>query len=178
MANRNGYIERDRHGRERLIITSTQRRASSRSRLSTRELLNAAEEREDVLIIRNQQLESQLAWSQGHEQRAKSEYNQIVAQLQSQADATRRVQERLQEEKDKSTALEDRVRMMQRTSYESYRQRYEDLLLEVEDLRAGLRSKDEAIRLNGLKLEKRNQLILELKGHLMRLGFRVVGTDL
>lgn len=174
MANRNSYIERDRHGRERLVIRTSPRRSSSRTRLSTRELLNEAEEREEVLRIRNEQLESQLAWSQAHERRAKEDYSQLAAQLHTQADAIRRLQDKLKDEKDKSAALDERLRLMQRTSYESYRQRCDDLLVEVESLRAALRERDEAIRLNGLRLESKTQMIIELKGHLRSLGYRVV----
>jgi hypothetical protein len=183
MANRNGYIERDRHGRERVVFTSN-RRSSSRTRLSTRELLNAAEEREEVLIARNQQLEAQLSWSQTNESRIQSGLQNLVnehyacrnlrAQLQAQVDATRRLQDRLKEEKDKNGALGERIRLIQRSSYESYRQRYEETLGEVEILKIGLRDRDELLRLNELRLEKKTQLIIDLKQHLRDLGYRVV----
>lgn len=175
MADRNAYIERDRHGRERLVITTSPRRSSSHTRLSTRELLNAAEEREEVLIIRNEQLENQLAWSQAHERRGKEECTQLAARLQAQIDATRRLQDRLKEEKDKVTDLEERIRLMQRTSYEGYRQRYEELLVETDSLRAAVRQRDELIRVNEVRLSAKTQTIIELKGHLRSLGYRVVG---
>jgi hypothetical protein len=176
MTDRNAYIERDRRGQERVVITTSPRRSStSRTRLSNRELLNAAEEREEVLIIRNGQLENQLAWAQAQEQRAKEECGQLVSRLQSQVDATRRLQDRLKEEKDKVADLEERMRLMQRTSYESYRQRYEDLLLEVDDLRAALRQRDDVIRVSEVRLSNKTQTIVELKAHLRSLGYRVVG---
>ena len=175
MADRNAFIERDRRGRERLVITTSSRRASSRTRLSTRELLNAAEEREEVLIIRNEQLENQLAWSQGHEQRAKEECSQLTARLQIQVDATRRLQDRLKEENDKVTDLEERIRLIQRTSYESYRQRCDDLLVEVDGLRAAVRQRDDIIHANEVRLANKTQEIIDLKAHLRILGYRVVG---
>lgn len=175
MANRNGYIERDRHGRERLVIRTSRRRSSSRTRPSTRELLNEAEEQAEVLAVRNQQLESQLAWSQAHERRAKEECSQLAAQLQTQADATRRLQDRLKDEKDRREVSEERLRLMQRTSYESYRQRYEEVLVEVDHLRALLREREETIRVNDVRLASKTQTIVELKEHLRSLGYRVVG---
>lgn len=99
----------------------------------------------------------------------------MVSRLQSQVDATRRLQDRLKEEKDKVADLEERMRLMQRTSYESYRQRYEDLLLEVDDLRAALRQRDDVIRVSEVRLSNKTQTIVELKAHLRSLGYRVVG---
>ena len=175
MANRDSYIDRDRYGRERLVIRTSPRPTSSRARLSTRELLNAAEEREAVLMIRNEQLETQLAWAQAHERRAKEECGQLAARLQTQAEATRELRDKLNAEKEKRAELETRVRLMQRTSGEGYRQRYEALLADMENLRAALRDRDETLRLNNMRLESKTQTIVELKGHLRGLGYRVVG---
>lgn len=182
MANRESFIDHDRHGRERFVIRTTSRRSSSRTRPSTRELLLAAEDRimalEDGTVALedlNQQLQNQFARAQANERRAKEECEQLLARLQGQAEATRRVQDKLEEEKSRSNALEQRLRLMRRTSHdETYRQRYEDALARVE-------SRDEQLRLNEMRLESKTaiiveqkQVIQELKEHLRRLGYRVV----
>ena len=174
MANRDRYIERDRYGNERLVIRTSPRPSSSR-RMSTRELLNAAEEREEVLIIRNEQLVNQLAWAQAEERRAKEECGQLAARLQAQAEATRQIRDQLNDEKARTAALETRVRLMQRTSGEGYRQRNEALAADMENMRAALRDRDEALRLSNIRLDNKTQTIVDLKAHLMRLGYRVVG---
>jgi hypothetical protein len=173
MANRGGYVERDRHGRERLVVTVNPR-SSSRNRLSTRELLRAAEEREAVLTARNHHIETQLSWSQAGECRLQNECDHLAAELKTQVDVTKQLQALLSEEKDKSASLEGRLRLMQRNSHDTYRQKYEEVLAEAEDLREGLRERDEMIRLNGLRLEKKAQMVLDLKEHLRLLGYRVV----
>ena len=174
ITNRNAYIERDRHGRERLVIPGS-RWNSSHTRLNARKLLDSTEEQEEVLINQNKQLENQLAWSQAHERRAKEEYSQLAARLEAQIDVTRRLQERLKEENNKVTDLEERIRLMHRTGYKGYRQRYEELLVEVESLRAAIRQRDELIRVNEVRLSAKTQTIIELKAHLRSLGYRVIG---
>lgn len=172
MTTRGGYVERDRHGRERLVVTVSPR-SSSRNRLSTRELI-AAEEREAVLTARNHHIETQLSWSQAAESRLQNQCDHLAAELKTQVDVTKQLQSLLNEEKDRSASLEGRLRLMQRNSHDTYRQRYEEVLAEVEDLREGLRERDEMIRLNGLRLEKKAQMVLDLKEHLRLLGYRVV----
>jgi chromosome segregation ATPase len=183
MANRSGYFERDRRGRERVVITD-RRRSSSQTRLSTRELLNAAEEREKVLIARNANLQTRLSWSQANEYTIRNEHQTLVnehyqcrhlrAQIQTQSDAIKRLEERLEAEQDKTERLEERNRLLLRTSHESYRQRYEEKCREVASLKAGNRDRDELILLNDTRIAKRDQKIAVMTDHLRRLGFSVI----
>lgn len=182
MANRDRYIERDlRSGRERLVIRASPRRSSSRSRLSTVELLNAAEEREEVLLMRNEQLRDQLGLVQSQELRAKEEVRQVTARLQSQAGVTRELQDRLDDEKEKTAALKERLRLLQRTNRDSYQQRFEAAVNDVRILTAELEDKDRILRLNAAQIASKTstiiqlrQRVLELTDHLRRLGYEVL----
>jgi hypothetical protein len=119
LVDRSGTWSNDGISRDRLEITNP------RHTINTRSVQDSLifREQAEMLALQNQQLESQLAWSQAQERRAKEECIQLVAQLQTQADATRRLQDRLKDEEDRREVSEERLRLMQRTSYESYRQR-------------------------------------------------------
>lgn len=181
MANRDRYIERDlRSGRERLVIRASPRRSSSRNRLSTVELLNAAEEREEVLIMRNEQLRDQLGFVQSQEQRAKEELRQVTARLQSQAEVTRELHDRLDDEKEKTAALEERLRLLQRTNRDTYRQRFEAAVNDVRALTAAVDDRDRDIRLKEAQIATKTQTIVQLRqrvheltNHLRDVGFEV-----
>ncbi|PSS22099.1 hypothetical protein M430DRAFT_221113 [Amorphotheca resinae ATCC 22711] len=179
MANRTAHIERDRHGRERVVLTN-HRRSSSRTRQSSRELLDEAEKREQHLIARNQDLQAQLNWAQVNECNTRNEYHRLFArhqdlvndhcqcrdlraQLQIQTGENRRLEGLIEAEKHEKEALEEKVRLLKRTSLEGYRQRYEEKARELEILKRQMQEAEELKRLDTLKLVEKSQTILELK---------------
>jgi hypothetical protein len=118
----------------------------------------------------------------------------LRAQLQIQTGENRRLEGLIEAEKHEKEALEEKVRLLKRTSLEGYRQRYEEKARELEVLRRQMQEAEELKRLDTLKLveksqtilelkerrrldairlEEKTQLISDLKEHLRRLGYRV-----
>lgn len=197
MANRRSYIERDSRGRLVTVRSPSHHRSSSQGRPTTRELLNDAEEREQILIGEMQALRTQLSFAQRSEwqlERFRHEHQNLVnehyhcrttrEQLEQQI---LRVEELLSEEEHKTSRLEQKYerskeenRLLKRTSGESFRTRYEEKVQEVEVLRQRLASRDATIRLAETRIAEKNNIIDQkngiinyLKAFLRREGFRV-----
>jgi hypothetical protein len=186
MASKRGFIvERDRHGRERIVLA----RSSSHNRRSNRELLNEAEEREQVLIAENQALRTQLSFAQNaewnlrnlrveHQRLADEHYHcrNLRAQLETQVREVRRIEDKLEDEEDKSERLGEKIRLMKRGSVDQgYRVRYEEKVREVELLRQRLLERDGQLRIADTRLADKNTTVLYLKNFLRERGFRVEG---
>jgi hypothetical protein len=188
MANREYRIERDSRGRERLVRTSSYHEGGSHRRgKTTGELLNEAEEREQVLNGEILSLETRLSYTQ----RDNWEYQNIVnehqqcanirAQLEAQVREVRRLEDLLTDEEDanarlrsKNEELKEKYRLMKRGSREEeYKLRYEEKLLEVEVLRRRLVEKDEIVRLAETRITDKNRTIVYLKNYLRARGFHV-----
>lgn len=69
----------------------------------------------------------------------------------------------IEAEKHEKEALEEKVRLLKRTSLEGYRQRYEEKARELEILKRQMQEAEELKRLDTLKLVEKSQTILELK---------------
>lgn len=185
MAGRRAYVERDRRGRERIVVTP--------ERSSTRELLNAAEEREreltsenESLRTRNSFLQSQLWEHQREHQRLRVQHQALVdehyqcrhfrGQLNAQVNAVKDLEDKLEAEEHRTRRLEQRVRMLQRgSSDQSLRARFEEALAEAETLRERLLTTNASLRNVSALLQEKDRVILYLKGYLARLGYRVEG---
>lgn len=188
MANREYTIERDRWGRERLVRTASNREGGSHGRArSTRELLNEAEEREQVLNGEILSLQTRLSYAQ----RDNWQYQNIVnehqhcrnlrAQLEAQIREVRRLEDLLADEEDttarlkhKNEELKEKYRLMKRGSREEeFKLRYEEKLAEVEVLRRRLAEKDELLALAETRITDKNRTIVYLKNYLRNHGFHV-----
>ena len=189
MADRDYRIERDGRGRERLVRSTSHRgHGGSHGRgQSTRELLNEAEEREQILNGEIAALQTRLSYAQRdlwQYQTAATEHQQcrnIRAQLDAQIREVRRLEDRLADEEDinarlrgKNEELKERYRLMKRGSREEdYRQRYEEKLAEVELLRRRLIDRDEKLALAETRISDKNRTIAYLKNYLRTHGFHV-----
>jgi hypothetical protein len=175
------YVERDRYGRERVVI---ERRGSSSK--TTAELLDAAEEREALLIAENNALRTRLSvadrdsWEfrnlTAEYQRLAYEHQQcryLRAQLDAQVRETRRVEDKLDDEKAVADKLKDKVRLAKRFSHDAYRELYEEKCREVELLKRRVLERDDTIRLDEARIADKNKTILFLKNYLRDHGFRV-----
>ena len=118
MAPNKAYIERDRHGRERIVIEKKRRGSSTSSRPTAQELLEAAEDREAGLIAENSVLRATLSGAQRDSwefrnltsdyQRLVNEHHQcqfLRAQLDAEVREIRRIEDKLDDEKDKTDKL-------------------------------------------------------------------------
>ena len=184
------YIERDRHGRERVIL---ERRGSSSTKPTTNELLDAAEDREVILIAENSALRAKLSVAERDSwefRNLTAEYQHLVnehqqcrylrAQLDAQVRETRRIEDKLDDEKDKTEKLFDKadkltekIRLMKRATYESYKEKYEEKYNEVEILKRRILERDDIIRLGETRIADKNKTIIYLKNYLRDHGFRV-----
>ncbi|KAG0651234.1 hypothetical protein D0Z07_1883 [Hyphodiscus hymeniophilus] len=171
------YVEEDRHGRKKFVI---ERRGSS-SRSSTAELLEAAEEREASLSAENIALRNRLsvaerdAWEfrnlTAEYQHLVNEHHQcryLRAQLDAQIRDTRRVEDRLDDEKDRVHKMGETLRRMK-----SYKEKYDEKWNEVEVLKRRILERDDILRLAETRIEDKNKLIIYLKKYLRDHGFRV-----
>ena len=188
MPHKKAYVERDRHGRERVVL---ERRGSAK--LTTSELLNAAEEREQILIAENNTLRTRLSIAERDSYEFRNltaAYQQLVhehqqcrylrGQLDAQVRETRIVEDQLDDEKDKKEKLYDKVdklnekiRLLKRSTYESYKDRYEENLREAEALKRRIMEQDNMVRLGEARILDKNNTILSLKSYLRRHGFHV-----
>lgn len=190
MAFRRSYVERDRHGGERIVIRTRQRRSSTTSlnRESLRELLSEAEDREAALLAANERLENDIRrlrrelsavqeseWEQRamlvNYQALRQEHSRcgdVRRQLEHKQAELHRVSRKLEKEEEKVEKLEERVRLLRRSSGYISREQHEEKVQEVELLRARLRERDDTI----LGKDRR---ILYLTGYLRSLGYRVTG---
>jgi predicted RNase H-like nuclease (RuvC/YqgF family) len=181
MANRAVYVERDRHGRQCWVRTSD-RLSPSRNRLSTRELLDAAEEREMELIAGNQALQERLNRSRANEDYLRKEYHDLAndhhqcrnlrAQLDAQLDENRRLRQKLQDSKDENGELKEEIRLLKRSSRD-YRQRYEEKVKDVDILRTRLLESEGLLHSNNVRLAEKDKIIADLEEFLRRRGYRV-----
>jgi DNA repair ATPase RecN len=176
MPSKKAYVERDRRGRERIVI---ERRSSSKA--TTAELLEAAEEREAILRAENNALRTRLSVADRDSwefRNLTAEYQHLInehqqctylrGQLEAQIRETRRVEDDLDDEKDKVDKLTEKLR---RTK--SYKQKYEEKWSEAEILKRRVLERDDVIRLAETRIEDKNKLILYLKNYLRRHGFHV-----
>jgi hypothetical protein len=188
MANREYRIERDGRGHERLVRTSSYREGGSHGRgRSTRELLNEAEERVEVLNGEVLSLQTRLSYAQRDNwqyQNIVNEHQQcghIRGQLDAQIREVQRLEDLLADEEDanarlksKNEELKEKYRLMKRGSREEeYKLRYEEKQLEVEVLRRRLAEKDEMATLAEARIMEKNRTIVYLKNYLRTHGFHV-----
>jgi hypothetical protein len=181
-------IERDGRGRERLVRTSSHREGGSHSRArSTRELLNEAEEREEVLNGEILSLQTRLSYAQRDNWQYQNIVNEhqhcrnIRAQLDAQVREVRRLEDLLADEEDtsarlrhKNEELKEKYRdLRSRNREEEYKLRYEEKLAEVEVLRRRLAEKDELLALGETRIADKNRTIVYLKNYLRTHGFHV-----
>jgi iron-sulfur cluster repair protein YtfE (RIC family) len=171
------FVERDRHGRDRFVV---EKRGSS-SRSSTAELLEAAEQREAILIAENGGLRTRLSVAERDSwefRNLTAEYQHLVnehhqcrylrAQLEAQVRETRRVEDKLDDEKDRVDKLTEMLNRMK-----SYKEKYEEKWKEVEILKRRILERDDMIRLAETRIEDKNKVIIYLKSYLRRHGFHV-----
>ncbi|KAH8816448.1 hypothetical protein F5884DRAFT_747943 [Xylogone sp. PMI_703] len=183
MFRRGSFIERDRHGGERIVIR-TRRRSSSSSlhhREDLRDILDAAEEREQALLSENERLENdirrlrrELEISQRNEWKAdykllRQEHtrcSELKEKLESKETELVRTKLKLEKEVEKNEKLEERIRLLRRSSGFIDRDQYNEKIEEIEKLRTKLKERDE-------KIAKEERNVLYLKGYLRDLGYRV-----
>lgn len=177
MPSKKAYVERDRHGRGRIVI---ERRGSS-SKTTTAELLEAAEEREAILIAENNALRTRLSVADRDSwefRNLTAEYQHLVnehhqcrylrAQLDAQIRETRKVEDELDDEKDKVDKLMEKIHRIK-----SYKEKYEEKWSEAEILKRRILERDDVIRLAETRIADKNKMILYLKNYLRRHGFHV-----
>ncbi|RFU25004.1 hypothetical protein B7463_g11337, partial [Scytalidium lignicola] len=189
MSFRRGFWERDRHGGERIIIRARQRRSSGSSlnhRENLRDLITDAEEREAALLAKNERLENDMRrirrelsilqhseWEQrgilANYQTLRQEHGRcgdLRRQLDHKEAELLRISRKLEKEEDKVEKLEERIRLLRRSSGYIGRDQYEEKVREVELLRTRIRDKDKTI-------EEKEERVLYLTGYLRNLGYRV-----
>ena len=104
-------------------------------------------------------------------QRLVNEHHQcryLRAQLDAQIRETRRVEDKLDDEKDRVDKLTETLRRMK-----SYRKKYEEKWNEVEVLQRRLLERDDRLRLAETRIADKNKMIIYLKNALRARGFRV-----
>ncbi|TVY81254.1 hypothetical protein LSUE1_G006766 [Lachnellula suecica] len=193
MPHRQAYVERDRHGRERLVLGGGRRRSSSADRISAGELLTAAQARIQTLEIELGQLQTRLSFEQSGQWNSRRERDRLTAenyqlqgQLQVQVQEVTRMEDLLFDEEERNKKLEEKYRLMKRSRSRSrsgsseYRRAYEEKAQEVEILRVRLAEKDEILRLNEGRLAEKDRALREknvtisyFKDYLQTHGFRV-----
>ena len=172
------YIERDRHGRERIVIEKKRRGSTTSSRPSTQDLLEAAEDREAALIAENSALRATLSGAQRDSWEFRNltvDYQNLVhehsqcrylrGQLDAQVRETRRIEERLDDEKDKTEKLIDKIHKLT--------DKNEKLEDKMEVMRRQILAQDDTIRLEEARISDKNKTIIYLKKYLRDHGFRV-----
>jgi hypothetical protein len=156
-------------------------------------MLDAAEEREAILIAENNALRTRLSAAQRDQwefQNLTIAYQNLVndhrqcrylrGQLDAQVMETRALEDRLDDERDKrekwerkNEKLKEEIHLMRRGSYESYRHKYEEKRTEVEVLKRRVLAQDDLIQLGETRIADKNKTILYLKNYLRDHGFRV-----
>lgn len=193
---RNGYVERDSRGNQRIVFPSS-RRASSQSNMSTRELLEESEQREQSLISTVSNLQARLSTAEHNEYQIRHHYQALVnqhqqcrnkdAELKDQYREVRRLDQLLTEEEDmteklqgkveklqaKVEKLEKNIKSLQRSLVvEDYKRLYEKSLSDIDLLTQRLADKTEALRLSDIRLVEKTRSIRSLTAKLYRLGYR------
>jgi chromosome segregation ATPase len=187
------FIERDRHGRERLVLSGGERRRSSSSERGTGELLSAAHAQIESLQTQIGQLQTRLSFEQSNQWNSRRETERLTAdnfhlqgQLEVQIQEVRRLEDSLYHEEKKNDKLEEKYRNLKRNSSGSrrgsseYKRAYEEKAQEVEVLRVRLAERDDLIRLDEARIAEKNQLLRDknskiayFKDYLRSHGFRV-----
>lgn len=156
-------------------------------------------ETEDLLIAEIESLRTRLSFAESSEHRIRNQYQTLAnehhhcrnlrAQVAALETELRRIQDKYEDEQDKNERLEERIRLMKRTSHESYRQRYAEKVVEVETLRREIQGKNDWIQLEQERLDAKNRTIAErnreisekdntianMRAYLRQLGYRYVG---
>jgi chromosome segregation ATPase len=186
MANRDYRIERDSRGRERLVRSSSHREGGFHGRgKTTRELLNEAEEREQVLNGEVLSLQTQLSYAQRDNWQLQTIVNEhqqcrhIRAQLDAQVREVGRLEDLLADEDEdtgrlrrKYEDLKEKYRVT-KSKEEEYRLLCTEKVAEVEVLRRRLADQVDLARLQETRITERNRTIAYLKNYLRTHGFHV-----
>jgi predicted RNase H-like nuclease (RuvC/YqgF family) len=146
-------------------------------------------ENERILIEENERLRTRLSFAEERAHNAGQQYQTVAhdsrnqrAQIQALENELRRMQDKFEDEQDKVERLEERIRLMKRTSHDGagYRQRYEDKAAEADALRRAVQDQDGVIRVQQAKIDsrdglitKRNRQLLYMKEYLRGLGYVV-----
>jgi hypothetical protein len=149
-------------------------------------LLDEAERREAELIAENNALRTRLSVAERDSwefRNLTAEYQHLVndhhqcrylrAQLDAQVRETRRVEDRLDDEKGATGKLKEKIRLMKRFTHESYKELYEEKCREVDSLKRKIWERDDTIRLDETRMADKNKTIIYLKNYLRDRGFRV-----
>jgi len=180
MSRRSAHIETDRHGRQRLVIGGDRRRSPEPRNTGN----------EDLLISEIESLRTRLSFAESNEHRIRNQYQALAnehyqcrnlrGQLQALENDIGRIQDKYEDEQDKNERLEERIRLMRRSSVESYRQRYEEKVAEAEALRRKVLEQDGYIRVQQTRIAARDQsiskktsAIIYFKEYLRGLGYVV-----
>jgi len=168
------YVERDRHGRERFVLSGGERRRSSSGERATSELLDAARAQIETLEAQMGQLHTRLSFEQSQQWNERREVERLTAdnyhlqqQLEVQIQEVRRLEDLLDHEERKNDKLEEKYRNLKRGSSGSrresseYKRAYEEKVQEVEVLRVRLAERDDLIRLDEARIAEKNQLLRE-----------------
>jgi predicted nucleic acid-binding Zn-ribbon protein len=186
MNKRGLYIERDRHGRERLVMLPSNDRG-------IRVQLAEVEERARVLTEEIGRLRTSLsseqrnAWTMHRDkERLQVENGNLYHEIDNEKNRARKLEDLLDAEEKRAERLEEKIRLMKRgithhgEQSDGYRRRYEEKVAEVELLRVRLRERDDLIRLNedrliekDKSLIRKNETIAYFKSFLRSEGFRV-----
>lgn len=162
MSRRSFHIEYDSHGRPKIVIGRRHGRHSPEPRTTTNE---------ELLLSEIESLRTRLSFAESSEHRIRNQYQTLAnehyqcrnlrAQVRALENEVRRTQEKFEDEQDKVERLEERARLMRRTSHDSYRQRYAEKVVELEALQRELAGKDEWIRLEQERLDAKNRTIAD-----------------
>ena len=156
-----------------MFVTKPRRRNS--------ESMNGAND-EERLYAEITALRRSLSLAESNEYRIRNQYQTLAnqhnncgnlrPQIQALENEVRRLRERNEDEQDNVVRLQERIRLMKRTSHDSYRDRYEDKAAEVETLKRQLRERDSYIALEETRLASYTRTITNMKRYLNQLGYR------
>lgn len=179
------FVERDRRGRERVVVERNHR--SSSCQPSNRELINELEDRNAALEtdIRVLQYQLSMAQAQAWESRnAAAQYRQLQnehyrcrnvrAQLAATEREVQRLDEKLDYTEDSLKKLTDKIRHYKRRSDdgEAYRSRLQEALEEAGRLRRQLVEKERDLQHATRRNLEKTQVIDTLRGILRDYGLR------
>lgn len=142
---------------------------------------------EDLLIAEIESLRTRLSYAESNDHRTRQQYQALAnehyhcrnsrAQIQALENENNRIQEKYEDEQDKNERLEERLRLMRRTSHDGHRQRYEE---EIRALRRKVEEQDGEIRIQRAQIASRdqsistrNRAIIYFKNYLRGLGYVV-----
>jgi hypothetical protein len=145
---------------------------------------------EEVLISEIESLRTRLSYAESSDHRTRQQYQALAeehyrcqnanAHIQALENDIDRTREKYEDEQDKNERLGERIRLMKRTSHDSYRQRYEEQMAEIQSLRRRVQDQEGQIMVQQTRIADKdrrisvmNRAIVYFKNYLRGLGYVV-----